>query len=341
MKSQCRRHGFTLIELLIVIFIISLLMQLILPAVQASREAARKVTCKSNLRQISLALQMHHDTYRRFPSGGWDHRWIGEPERGTDVDQPGGWVFNILAFVESNHVRQLGLRDEGSERDLAVIDRVGTPISLFNCPSRRIAIPYPQTTARKGLTRGGEMQTEIERGAKADYAANCGGAYRVAGFYGLGWQGPKTLEEGDGKFQWPVDDDFKDTQGKKPEFDGIIYGRSKISLRQVVDGASHTYIVGEKHLHPQKYDSGVDPGDSENMYFGFNDDTCRSAHVRPLFDLDHAEQAWYFFGSAHPTSFHMAFADGSVHEMAYDIYLQVHRGLASRDGEEVLNPSDY
>src|SRR3954468_2362390 len=104
LASRARR-GFTLIELLVVIAIIAILIALLVPAVQKVREAAARTQCINNLKQIGLAMQMNHDTVKAFPSGGWGWNWIGCPGQGTDPKQPGGWLYNVLPYVEQGNLR--------------------------------------------------------------------------------------------------------------------------------------------------------------------------------------------------------------------------------------------
>ena len=344
MKSLafCRRpasSGFTLIELLIVIFVISLLLQMTLPAVEMARESARQTQCRNNLKQIALAFQLHEVAQRRFPSGGWDHSWVGEPERGTDIDQPGGWVFNILDYIEAQQVRSAGHGLKGEERAQALIDRCMTPIDVLNCPSRRLPRVYRQTRGVQARGLGGVLPLPFTAGAKTDYAASTGGAYDIPSIMQIGWKQPATLEEGDDPaFLWYVDEEFVGQNGRKPVYNGIVFGRSRVEMRQVTDGASNTYLVGEKYLPTATYKTGEDAGDNENMYNGFNDDTCRAAFYAPL--RDEARVANNQFGSAHPGGWNMAFVDGSVREISYDVYLQVHRSLASRDGEEIVSVAE-
>src|SRR5262245_15209869 len=102
------RPAFTLIELLVVIAFIPILIGLLLPAVQAVREAAARIECANNLKQISLGILNHEASWKRYPTGGWGWGWVGDPDRGNDFRQPGGWVFNLLPYVEQDNLHRVG-----------------------------------------------------------------------------------------------------------------------------------------------------------------------------------------------------------------------------------------
>ena len=93
---RARRPGFTLIELLVVIAIIAVLIALLLPAVQAAREAARRISCVNNLKQLGLAIHGYHDTQATFPAGGWI-TFFGQP---TTKNMNIGWSAVILPWIE-------------------------------------------------------------------------------------------------------------------------------------------------------------------------------------------------------------------------------------------------
>lgn len=120
------RTAFTIIELIVVIGIISILMALLLPAVQSAREAARRISCGNNLRQIGIALHQYHDSLRGLPAG-----WIGDQPEG----EPGwGWAALLLPYMERSNVQQLvdfSKHIDDPQNAAARIQR----ISSYLCPS--------------------------------------------------------------------------------------------------------------------------------------------------------------------------------------------------------------
>src|SRR5262245_11722905 len=149
-----RRMAFTLVELLVVIAIIGILVALLLPAIQAARESARRSKCSNNLKNLALAALNHHDVARIYPTGGWGWYWVGDPDRGYGRKQPGGWAFNVMPFTEEDN-RYRSVSDGQSnivttQQLNAIRDVVNKPLVLLNCPSRRVGIPLPKPDAGPG-----------------------------------------------------------------------------------------------------------------------------------------------------------------------------------------------
>lgn len=315
------RHGFTLVELLVVIAIIAMLVVLLLPAVQAAREAARRTQCINNLRQLGLGVMLHVEAHHHFPSGGWGHAWVGVAGRGAGLDQPGGWGYNVLPFIEETALHEFGDGLEGAAQRAASSRRLGTPVPMFHCPSRREARLYPAVV---GHSRQPRLTNPMTMVARNDYAANSGD--RFANFT----LGPSSLAAGE-TFSWP----------NMSRLTGLVHLRSQVRLGQVADGTSKTYFVGEKYLNPDHYTTGQAPGDNESLYSGAGQDLNRwtAGNLVPLRDR-HGLSASQRFGSVHESGLNMMFCDGSVRHMSYNISPLNHRRLGNRDDGETPDFSE-
>ncbi|MCA9240496.1 MAG: DUF1559 domain-containing protein, partial [Planctomycetales bacterium] len=330
-------RGFTLVELLVVIAIIGVLVALLLPAVQAAREAARRIQCMNQVKQIALAAILHEETHGFYPSGGWGWNWVGDPDMGFGESQPGSWIFSVLPFMEDQAVWAMGqgvTNDVEKKKQLS--DMNARQPGGFICPTRR---PVRPTGIKPHWTP--VNCNFIEASGKSDYAINVGGDATVGDYWGF--SGPRSLAEiGSSRFSWPDPENF-DVWGQL--YNGVCHLRSEIKVSQIVDGTSKTYLVGEKYLRPESYD-GVgaqgsptyDTGDNETIFSGFNRDHQRSAFYPPQQDRPGAVLDTTF-GSAHPGAFNMSMCDGSVASITYDIDSEVHRQQAIRSealGSEFL-----
>ncbi|MEZ6121624.1 MAG: DUF1559 domain-containing protein [Planctomycetaceae bacterium] len=313
------RSGFTVVELLVTITIITILLALLMPAVQTTRESARRVQCSNNLRQLSLAAIRHEETFGWYPTGGWSRRWAGLPDRGAGIHQPGGWVYNVLPFLEQHSLHQLGGSDDTSTTQVMEnSQRLTITLSLLNCPTRRGQDLYPNF-------RGYFHTALVDQVARNDYAFNGGHLYTAYG------NGPDSLADEE-TWAWP---DFSTSSG-------LSFQRSKIRQRDVTDGTSNTYLIAEKHLRRDHYVDGMDLGDNECMYSGDDRDLTRytgtefDTTFRPLPDSKASPQEGLVFGSAHDQGFQAALSDGSVRFVQYDISQQIHSRLGNRhDGKPV------
>ena len=310
-KSEIRNHmsrAFTLVELLVVITIIGILIALLLPAVQAAREAARRMQCSNNLKQLGLGCLNHEQNFGHLPTGGFGCWWIGDPDLGFDRNQPGGWVFNVLPFIELENVRNLASGLQGNAKRAALATMNSTPISMLNCPSRRPAMAYPYPYPSAPIPRNADFSSNI---AKADYAANAG-------------DGPWGPDAG-----YPTGDST-DSTGSEGTETGVIYQRSMTDMARISDGTSYTYLLGEKYLNPDYYLTGQDNGDDQSAYVGYDVDTCRWTRYIPWQDVPGVLQ-YYSFGSPHAGGYNVVFCDGSVSSISYSIDAEIHRRLGNRE----------
>jgi prepilin-type N-terminal cleavage/methylation domain-containing protein len=318
-------RGFTLVELLVVITIIGILIALLLPAVQAAREAARRTQCLNNLKQMGLGFVDHEHHQEYFPGGGWHWSWAGDPLRGFGKNQPAGWPYTILPYIEQDAL--WNLPDDGNALQITTLQRtksdtlLRSPVSLFNCPSRRNIMLLPEQPG--GCFRNSNSPNT---GFRSDYAANGGD---IVDEYGI--------EDSVGDYAsaathaWP-----------RPYSSGVSDFRTEVKTAEITDGVSNTYMVGEKNVRPENYLNGVDNGDNNYLYMGLDKDILRWGNVNclPYQDTPGAELC-ISFGSAHSNCFHMAFCDGSVQAINYSINGETHRRLANREDGLKAEGSSY
>lgn len=346
-------------ELLVVIAIIGILVALLLPAVQAAREAARRTQCKNQLRQIALGCLLHVDAHKFLPSAGWGRYWTGDPNRGYGKEQPGSWIYNILPYVEQTAMHDLASGMKPNTREYDNADKIlnSTPIPMFYCPTRRPAQPYKGLWTTIATEHASLSQVATTLGlAKSDYAANSGDSKSWDTTGGL-WEAT-SYASADNVGAWSDTGCGKVTRlGESPTCQtGVLYYRSETKFAQIPDGTTNTYLVGEKYVRPEAYSGesdlngpGFSYGENQSAYTGLEWDNHRVAFAQGIsvFAVDYfqpkqdtpGDENYGRFGSAHSSGFNMAMCDGSVQFVSYDIDSLTHRWLANRmDGNNASLP---
>ena len=341
-RSSARRAaGFTLVEMLVVISIIAILAALLLPAIQAARESGRKTKCQSNLKQIGTAAANHNTQFEHFPSCGWGWRWVGDPNHPPGAGQPGGWIYNILPFMEQQPVHDYAKGLTGAAKVAALAEQTASLVPHFYCPSRRRAKAYPNYPAGTGAETINAAY--FANAGKTDYAANGGTSisFQVC-------PGPTDLncdtQYDPRRPDSPVCDfgPCNDVWVKRT-FDGICGLRSEVKSDDIVDGLSNTILAAEKSLDANLYSTGTDSGDDGSMYQGFGSNVVRwtpvdpvkfpaipNADFLPRIDAPGLPVPAKSFGSAHVGVFHAVFCDGSVRTIDYSIAAKPYAEMGNR-----------
>lgn len=206
-----RRKGFTLVELLVVIAIIGILIALLLPAVQAAREAARRASCTNNMKQIGLAMHLHHDVYLRLPAG-WDgyDQTTGRP---YGLGVPGwAWAARILPFIEQANVQKNLIDFNKPVTDPANDAARLLVLATYRCPSD------------VGNEKFVNVDEETGQGTYEFATANYVGVWGTGDLHVCG-----TL---------PI--------GTQCTSDGSFFHNSTIRFADILDGLSQTFVAGER-----------------------------------------------------------------------------------------------
>ncbi len=295
-RMSRRASGFTLVELLVVIAIIGILVGLLLPAVQAAREAARRMQCSSNVRQLGIAVHNFESAYKKLPSG-----WISNGTSGA----PGwGWATKLLPFMEGNNLyNQINL-DVEIDDDVHAQVRV-TPVSTFICPSD----PFENLFA---ITEGdGHHDHDHITYSSGDERLDDHGdvLFEVAKSNYIGMFGTFELEDA------PYNGN------------GMFFGNSALRFRDVTDGLSNTLMIGERsgRLGGSIWHGNIpEAAESYARILGVSDHSPNDAH-------GHFED----FSSYHSGGVNFMRADTSTFFLPNSIDERVYHAISTRTGGEV------
>jgi type II secretory pathway pseudopilin PulG len=284
-----------LVELLVVIAIIGVLVALLLPAIQAAREAARRTECQNHLKQIGLALQTYHDTQKSFPKG-----------RDKSDQFSVSWAFNLLPQIEemvvyATYDKDYRVDDQQNEKAMR------TPIPTYACPSRRSA------AADRNFDNNDEPPLVTAAASLGDYAANAGHTIRT---------GMENLD--------PNSDTFS-SAAVDTTIAGPIYSGSKISARRVTDGLSSTIAIGERHIPPvdetieeakqqwRQGDTAFLAGDNRFTIFRQSGDNTDGNTTDDGLASSPDDPSNRKFGGPHPGVTLFAFLDGHVDAISNNV----------------------
>lgn len=324
-----KRRGFTLVELLVVIAIIGVLVALLLPAVQAAREAARRAQCVNQIRQLALACQNFHDTMGRLPSAG--ARVIQDSSsQATGLS----WLGQILPYQENSVLRDL-VDDSVSWSDVLNDPAESTAVSLFLCPSTGAELSV-------FFAPPGNATEFIESSnLRAHYVGSMGAKSACD---------PETASYPDSGYTMFVRNEGAGASGGLAS-NGAMIVDSRIKFKDITDGTSHTILIGESSwdsgptrtwivgvLDQNSYGAG-----GENHGWIYNSKNIRYPMHTAFREKPDEPYSGYnsndiSLGSQHPGGAHVAMVDGSASFLQEDIELNQLRAMATRSNDDELYP---
>jgi prepilin-type N-terminal cleavage/methylation domain-containing protein len=299
------RFGFTLVELLVVIAIIGILVSLLLPAIQAAREAARRTQCQNNLKQIGVAIQSHLDTHKAFPMG-----------RNKTDQKAVSWAYYLLPFMEENTIYSSWVSTATAD-DPQNTATMRTPVQVYACPSRRRA------AADRNFDNNDQPPKVLGVASLIDYAANAG----LDVYTGV-----------------PSKDESAKEFGAYSRADsGPIFSGSHISARHVEDGLSKTIAIAEKHMPPVPANTAPEMehyaiGDTAAISGDDPFTTFRCTKNGMASNADDTDKSK--FGSPHPGMVQSIFLDCHVRGLRSDIDTAVLQALSTIGGGEMVADSE-
>jgi prepilin-type N-terminal cleavage/methylation domain-containing protein len=312
-SSSRSRTAFTLVELLVVIAIIGILVALLLPAVQAAREAARRMQCGNNLKQIALSLHNYHDTHGKFPMGN-----IVDISGGTPGGDGWTWHVRILPFIEQSPLfdrvsRVVGTNIGGETSAEQLLAGRDTKLTFFQCPSHPSLVVNPSKNAYHVSTYNGVIGTTCFNDDQMDATTDIG--YRPG--------------------------------------NGIFHLNTCVRIADVTDGTSNTLMVAEVPDEVKGTpNSNRLPGSDRRYCFTANGDGNPPTDITEFLvgmeandpiNANHRDAAGFYnnngeyAGSYHPGGAQFALTDGSVRFITQTINMTTYQGLGSRDGGEVVS----
>lgn len=299
-----RRTGFTLVELLVVIAIIGVLVALLLPAVQAAREAARRMQCGNHLRQLGLAFQTHHDAYLACPTGGNVVGAARSMTGGTPnlmAEQSWNWAYQILPYME-----QTPLHSDPNDAKVRA-----TPLKMLFCPTRR----SPQVW---DINTGGSVGLH----AQIDYAG-CRGTTSdgTDGMVARALSTPRIVT----RFQHATDG-LSNTM--------LVGERSWFVEWYRVPGGP------ESNWYRAGWVCGFDSADRTKSSLVGIDSPIPDQRVNPVPPFTVLDAMARRFGSAHPGGINVVSGDGSVRSVSYNVSAAVFINFCRRDDGNAFSPGD-